>query len=142
MFCLLVLLKDSPWATFPRKHLKCLLILPFDSLCLTERTSGIGHQDSRCLRACSVTQLYPTLCDSMDCSPPGSLVHEISQTRIQDQAAMPSCRDSRYLLSTYMPNDVVIVILSLSYVCFAIPCYTSLISTALGLILLSCPFYK
>ena len=68
------------------------------------------------MHACSVTQLYPTLCDSMNCSPPGSLVHEISQTRIQDQAAVPSCSDSRYLLSTYMPNDVVIVILSLRYV--------------------------
>ena len=27
-------------------------------------------------------QLWPTLCDSMDCSPPGSSVHEILQTRI------------------------------------------------------------
>ena len=29
-----------------------------------------------------VTQSCPTLCDSMDCSPPGSSVHEILQARI------------------------------------------------------------
>ena len=27
-------------------------------------------------------QLYPTLCDPMDCSPPDSCVHEIFQARI------------------------------------------------------------
>ena len=31
---------------------------------------------------CSVTQLCPTLCNSMDCSPPGSSVYEILQARI------------------------------------------------------------
>ena len=29
-----------------------------------------------------VAQLYPTLCDPMDCSPPGSSVREILQARI------------------------------------------------------------
>ena len=29
-----------------------------------------------------VAQLWPTRCDPMDCSPPGSTVHEIFQTRI------------------------------------------------------------
>ena len=29
-----------------------------------------------------VTQLCPTLCDPMDCSPPGSSVHGILQARI------------------------------------------------------------
>ena len=33
-----------------------------------------------------------TLCDSMDCSPPGSSVHGILQTRILEWAAMPSSR--------------------------------------------------
>ena len=28
------------------------------------------------------TQLHPTLCDPMDCNPPGSSVHGISQARI------------------------------------------------------------
>ena len=29
-----------------------------------------------------VAQSYPTLCDTMDCSPPGSSVYEISQARL------------------------------------------------------------
>ena len=31
---------------------------------------------------CSVAELCPTLCNLMDCSPPGSSVHEVSQARI------------------------------------------------------------
>ena len=31
-----------------------------------------------CVRACSLTQSCPTLCDHVDCSPPGSNVHRIS----------------------------------------------------------------
>ena len=34
-------------------------------------------------------QLYPTLCDSMDCSPPGCSVHRILQARIMERVAMP-----------------------------------------------------
>ena len=39
-------------------------------------------------------QLYPTLCDPMDCSPPGSSVHGILQARILEWVAMPSSRGS------------------------------------------------
>ena len=35
-------------------------------------------------------QLYPTLCDPMDCSLPGSSVHGILQARILEWVAMPS----------------------------------------------------
>ena len=35
-----------------------------------------------------------TLCNPMDCSPPGSSVHEILQARIQEGVAMPSSRES------------------------------------------------
>ena len=35
-----------------------------------------------------------TLCDSMDCSPPGSSVHGILQARILEWVAMPSSRGS------------------------------------------------
>ena len=35
-----------------------------------------------------------TLCDPMDCSPPGSSVHGILQERILAWAAMPSSRES------------------------------------------------
>ena len=39
-------------------------------------------------------QSYPTLCDLMDCSPPGSSVHRILQARILEWVVMPSFRGS------------------------------------------------
>ena len=44
--------------------------------------------------ACEVTQLCPTLCDPMDCSPPGSCVHGILQARILEWVAVSSSRGS------------------------------------------------
>ena len=44
--------------------------------------------------ACSVTQWCPTLCDPMNCSPPGSFVHRILQTRILEWVAISSSRGS------------------------------------------------
>ena len=35
-------------------------------------------------------QSCPTLCDPVDCSPPGSSVHRILQARILERVAMPS----------------------------------------------------
>ena len=35
-----------------------------------------------------VTQLCPTLCDPMDCTPPGSSVHEIFQVRVLEWRAI------------------------------------------------------
>ena len=55
-----------------------------------------------------VAQLYPTLCDPMNCSPPGSSVHGVFQARILERVAMPSppgdiphlrCRQIVYRLS-------------------------------------------
>ena len=43
---------------------------------------------------CMHAQSCPTLCDPMDCSPPGSSVHGILQARILEQVAMPSSRGS------------------------------------------------
>ena len=40
-----------------------------------------------------VAQSCPALCDPMDCSPPGSSVHGISQARILEWAAMLSSGD-------------------------------------------------
>ena len=48
------------------------------------------HAEGRCL----VAQSCLTLCDPMDCSPPGSCVHGISQTKILEWVAMPSFRGS------------------------------------------------
>ena len=41
---------------------------------------------------CLDTQSCPTLCNLMDCSPPGSSVHGILQARILEWVAMPSSR--------------------------------------------------
>ena len=46
-----------------------------------------------CMHA-RLLQLCPALCDSMDCSPPGSSVHGISQARILEWGAMPTSRGS------------------------------------------------
>ena len=39
---------------------------------------------------CRVAQLCLTLCDTMDCIPPGSSVHGLLQARILEWAAKPS----------------------------------------------------
>ena len=49
-----------------------------------------------CVCVCVCAQLYLTLCDPMDCSPPGSFVHGILQTRILEWIAMPSSRGSSW----------------------------------------------
>ena len=40
-----------------------------------------------------VTQSYPSLCEPMDYSPPGSSVHEILQARILEWVAVPFSGD-------------------------------------------------
>ena len=52
-----------------------------------------SHQGSLCLHAKSL-QSCPILCDPMDCSPPGSSIHGILQTKILEWVAMPSSRGS------------------------------------------------
>ena len=55
--------------------------------------------DTLCVSAKSL-QSYLTLCDSVDCSLPGSSVHGILQARILEWVAIPSFRDqTSYLLS-------------------------------------------
>ena len=46
------------------------------------------HTYDKLLQSC------PTLCDPMDCSPPGSSVHGIFQTRILEWVSMPFFRGS------------------------------------------------
>ena len=47
-----------------------------------------------CIHACLVTQSCLTLFDLMDCSPPGSSVHGISQARILEWVALPFSKGS------------------------------------------------
>ena len=44
------------------------------------------------MHACSVAYSFPATCDPMDCSPPGSSVHGISQTRLVEWIAISSSR--------------------------------------------------
>ena len=47
------------------------------------------------MHACTLSfQSCPTLCDPMDCGPPGSPVHGSFRARILGRVAMPSCRAS------------------------------------------------
>ena len=41
-----------------------------------------------------ISSSCPTLCDPMDCSPPGSSIHDILQTRILGWVAIPFSRGS------------------------------------------------
>ena len=41
------------------------------------------------LTACVLSQSWPTLCDPVDCSPPGSSVHGVLQARILEWAPCP-----------------------------------------------------
>ena len=54
------------------------------------KSTSLAHLTVLCL----VTQLCPTLCDPMNCTPPGCSVHGILQARILKWAAMPSSRGS------------------------------------------------
>ena len=49
-----------------------------------------------CAVLCLVAQSCPTLCDPMDCSPPGSSVRGILQARILEWVATPSSRGSSH----------------------------------------------
>ena len=55
-------------------------------------TSGNSNQKRHVL-SCSV---MPTLCNPMDCTPPGSSVHGIFQARILERAATSSSRGSSW----------------------------------------------
>ena len=54
-----------------------------------------GTQVSMCMGA-KLLQSRPTLCDHMDCSPPGSSVHGILQARVLEWVAIPSSRGLTY----------------------------------------------
>ena len=44
---------------------------------------------------CSVAQSYPTLCDLLDCSPPGSSVHGVLQAKILEWVPYPTLGDPK-----------------------------------------------
>ena len=64
------------------------------------REDAIKHQINQCVCVCVCVHTYariqscPTLLDPIDCSPPGSSVHEIFQVRILEWVAISFSRDS------------------------------------------------
>ena len=67
---------------------------PFSFLDLPD--PGIKPATVSLVQFSSVTQSCPTLCDPMDCSPPGSSVHGILQGRILEWVAMPFSKGSSW----------------------------------------------
>ena len=76
-----------------------ILTMPDTFSTLTSLGQGRMHQSLHslqnsfslvcvCVCVCEVTQLCPTLCDPMACSPPGSSVHGILQARILEWVAI------------------------------------------------------
>ena len=68
----------SPWVARSRTRLSDFPLTPFHPLC----------------RVCWVAQLYLTLWDPMDCSPPGSSVRGVFQSRILEWVIISFCRGS------------------------------------------------
>ena len=54
---------------------------------------NFSHTGNTCVYA-KLPQLYLTLCNPLDCSPPGTSVYRILQTKIQELVAMPFSRES------------------------------------------------
>ena len=76
----------SRYLYFPSQQIIPLnLISPFS---ITSFTSLLQQQTSSCLGEVKVTQSYPTLCDPMNYSLPGSLVHGIFQAWVLEWVAI------------------------------------------------------
>ena len=69
-------------------HLLFFLIIPWRGENREEKKPFVTKKLIVCV--CSVAQLCPTLYNPLDCSPPGSSVHGISQARILEWVAI-SC---------------------------------------------------
>ena len=76
----------------------------------TEEPGGLqsmGSQRGECIyiihiRVCSVAQSCLTLCDPVDCSPLGSSVHGIFQTRILEWVGISYFRDIHIYINIYI----------------------------------------
>ena len=73
------------WKLGLNSHIWILQESPSAEVCCIEDESGL----CTCVHAKSL-QSCPTLCDPMDCSPPGSSVHGILQTKILEWVAITS----------------------------------------------------
>ena len=70
--------------------LGCRYILIFNKVLLHSFKKNIIQKENE--KKVLVAQSCPTLCDPMDCSPPGSSVHGILQERVLEWVAMSFSR--------------------------------------------------
>ena len=68
---------------------KCATFMLVWSTGHTRNVTGIPMMFWNCRQGCACS-VYPTLCDPLDCSPPGSSVHGISQARKLQSVAISS----------------------------------------------------
>ena len=71
-----------------------LLIFPFSSFWLCQNVACNHHQSNK--SESKVTQSCPNFCDPMDCSLPGSFIHEIFQARVLEWVAISFSRGSSW----------------------------------------------
>ena len=87
----------------PHRHQPTRLPHPWDS---PGKNTGVGcHFLLQCMKEkneSEVAQSCPTLCDPMDCSPPGSSVHGIFQARILEWVAIAFSRDICVCMCKYI----------------------------------------
>ena len=88
------------WDFDPGKHFcTAFSFLPVNSGIREAGEASLCDQERKALiynRIVAVVQSCLTLCDPMDCSPPGSSVHGILQVRILEGVAMPCARVSSW----------------------------------------------
>ena len=86
----------------PHRRQPTRLPRPWDSL---GKNTGVGcHFLLQCMKVKSqseVTQSCPTLCDPMDCSPPGSSVHGIFQARVLEWGTIAFLTIRHYKISNH-----------------------------------------
>ena len=77
-----------------------ITVIPLPKIMKQMKHLSTEHVSSTILRSCDlvvvvlIAQSCPTLCDPMDCHPPGSSVHEIFQARILEWVAISFSRGS------------------------------------------------
>ena len=74
----------------------CLKLSYRVSVLCSANSRNQGHCHNKCYIIVLVTQSCLTVCNPVDCSPPGSSVHEILQAWILEWVAMPFSRGSSW----------------------------------------------
>ena len=90
---LLFFLSIDYYSVHVRLHIPLLAQLRKQLLMCVVNTLRVPDP-ARCLHACSAIRSCPTLCDPMDCSPPGSSVHGILQPSILEWVTILFSRGS------------------------------------------------